>query len=363
MKKKVVLRFVAFLLSVSLLPVSSLAISTETATAGSTFQDHTIVLSNISKTGATSASPGTQTIQTVIGKISDDGNVMIKLQDLEYLGAQVEIWSGYFAIEINGQVILFTPNSTYYTADIDYSINVPGAGTEYYIFSATGSTSTTLPAQYIDGVPYVCLSAAAHQCGALIINYDSATNTSYVFHFRVNGSTSYDDGNSYIVGGSWLSGWSSKGTIQLTPHFKVNELWASSTAGTYNCQLKISVASLQAEENIRYYYNNNSSLNVTSGFRTWQGNYGTGGADKRSLHMRGRAIDATSATTVELYNNIYNEFKGNSTTPDIHSNLVWISRVSGTSASLSGAYELEKMPYNGSWWIHLGVLPGYLDSM
>lgn len=218
-------------------------------------------------------------------------------------------------------------------------------------------------AQLIDGVPYVRLTDAAHQCGTLLVTYNSSENAAYVFHFRVNGNTAHADDNTYIVGGAWLDNWSSKGTTQLAPHFKVNELWASSTTGTYNCQLKISAASLQTEENVRYHYNGNSSMTVTSGFRTWQGNYGTGNADKRSLHMRGRAIDAVSSTTQTLWNNIYNEFRGGQSTPINGGSVSWYSRVHGTSSSLSGAYDLEKMPQDGVWWVYLGVTPAYGSAM
>lgn len=328
-----------------------------------TITDCNIVLSNISATGASSSSPGTNTTKTIVGKSISPGYTMIKLTDLKYLGAETQIVGNYYYATINGQTIVFTKNSASYSSSIPYTINKPEGGTQSYTFSVGGTTEADAKTQLIDGVPYVRLTDAAHQCGALMVVYNSAEKVPYVFHFRVNGNTAHADDNAYVVGGAWLDDWSSKGTTQLAPHFKVNELWASSTTGTYNCQLKISVASLQTEENVRYHYNGNSSMTVTSGFRTWQGNYGTGGADKRSLHMRGRAIDAVSSTTRTLWENIYNEFCGDQQKPYDGGSVSWYSRVHGTSSSLSGAYDLEKMPQGSTWWVHLGVVPSYKNGM
>ncbi len=363
MKKSVFYYLLTLCMMISMLSLPSFAVETSNFAVSATSSNFNIVLSNISKTGATSSSPGTNITKAVIGKSIDPGYAMIKLSDLQYLGATTQVLGNHYYVTINGQVITFTKGSTYYSSETPYTINKPAGGTKSYTFSVNGNTESTAQAQEIDGVPYVRLTHAVHQCGALIVNYNSSDNSTYVFHFRVNGSSPHSDSNTYIVGGSWLNSWSSKGTTQLAPNFKVNELWYSSTTGTYNRQLKISLASLQTEENVRYYYNDDSSINVTSGFRTWQGNYGTGGADMRSLHMRGRAIDATSGTTQTLYNNVYNEFKGDSSTPINGGSISWYSRVYGTSRSLSGAYDLEKMPHNGSWWVHLGVKPEYSAAM
>lgn len=333
-----------------------------------TATDCNIILSNISATGATSTCPGTNTTKSIIGKSISPGYAMIKLTDLQYLGATTQQSGNYWYITINGQTIAFQRNSQNYSSSTSYTITQPSGGTQSYTYSVNGSTESGAEAQIISNVPYVRLTAAAHQCGALMVNYSSTDNAVYVYHFRVSGNTSaHTDENTYIVGGSWLTNWSTKGTNQLAPHFKVNELWddSSSVTGTYYKQLKISLASLQSEENTRYYHNSNSSMNVTSGFRSWAGNWGSGSTsmgDKRSLHMRGRAIDATSSTTQTLYNNLYNEFRGSYSTPINGGTYSWYSRVYGTSASLSGAYDLEKMPQDSSWWIHLGVMPAYSSS-
>ena len=80
--------------------------------------------------------------------------------------------------------------------------------------------------------------------------------------------------------------------------------------------------------------------------------------------MRGRAVDVQASNwtqTESVYNQLVTEFSGNSSTP-ISSGISWLSRVYGTAASISGAYDLEKMPHNGGMWIHLGVKPAYSDA-
>lgn len=362
MKKRYFQYLLVFGIMVAMLTVGASALGTGDASVRTDVSDINIVLSNINGTGGSSTSPQTNTTKTVVGKSINPGYTMIKVSDLQYLGATTQISGNRYYVTINGQVITFTVGSTYYSSTTSYTINKPSGGTENYSFAVSGNTESTTQAQSIGGAPYVRLTHAAHQCGALMVNYNSSNQAAYVFHFRVNGDTPHSDSNTYIVGGSWLNGWESKGTTQLSPNFKLNELWYSSTPGTYNRQIKISVDSLQAEENVRYHYNDSTSINVTSGFRTWQGNYGTSGADRRSLHMRGRAIDATCAQTTVLYQRIFDEFKGTHTEP-MSSGIIWKSRVYGTAQSLSGAFELEKMPQPTGYWVHLGVKPQYGDPM
>lgn len=320
-----------------------------------------ITLSNISSDGGTSTAPGTNSPKTLTGKSISPGYAMIKLSDMKYLGATTSVSGNFYYVTINGQTLTFQKDSTNWSSSIAYTIAKPAGGSQSYTFSLNGTSEC--PAQLIDGIPYIRLTTAAHQAGALLANYDSASNTTFVYHFRVNVNTPHSDSNKYIVGGSWATSWSSKENIKLAPNFKVKEIWSESskvpTTDTYHRQLKIAVQSLQSEENIRYHYNNNSSLTVTSGFRGFKHNINAEG-EKRSLHMRGRAMDVVASDTVSLYNNIYNEFKGTSSTP-ISSGIYWLSRVWGTSASKSGAYDLEKMPRNNKWWIHLGVKPAFGD--
>lgn len=329
--------------------------------ATSSISDFNIVFSNIAASGGTSTSPKTLSTKTVIGKNIDPGYSMIKLTDLQYLGAKAQVTGNNYYASINGQIIVFTKGSAEYNSTTHYIIDKPTGGTEEHYILGKGTTESEAKAQLINNVPYVRLTDAANQCGALIVTYNSTENAAYVFHFRVNGDNPYDDDNVYIVGGSWQDGWDSKGTINLSPNFKINELWAKNPTGTYQYQLKISVASLQTEENIRHYYNDDSSINVTSGFRSWVNNRNAGG-DERSLHMRGRAIDATATDTKSLYNKVYDEFRGSNSNP-ISAGISWYSRVYGTAASISGAYDLEKMPHEGSWWVHLGVKPEFISGM
>lgn len=353
-KKRVFILLLCLCMLLTLIPIASNEVYASTS-------DFTIVFSNIADSGATSTSPGTNSTVSVIGKSISPGYAMIKLSDMKYLGATTSSAGNYYYVTINGQTLTFQKNSTNWSSSTAYTIANPAGGSQNYTFSLSGASDC--PAQLINTIPYIRLTTAANQAGALLINYNSSTNSTYIFHFRVSGNaTALSDSNKYIVGGKWAVGWNSKGTTQLSPNFKVNEIW-SKTAGvpssdTYYQQLKIAVQSLQSEQNIRYYYNNNTSLNITSGYRCFKNNYNEGG-DQRSLHMRGRAIDATSSDTVSLYNNLYNEFKGTSITP-IPSGISWLSRVWGTTASLSGAYDLENMPHNG-WWVHLGVKPAFGD--
>lgn len=362
MKRKITYLGVVFCVIFSLLvPVAAAA---EMSSSRATYPDFNIVFSNISGTNATTNSPGTSNTKTVVGKGINPGYTMIKLSDLKYMGAVVQQLGTKYYITINGQTLVFTQGSASYSSSTPYTIKKPEGGNASYTFSVQGTTETEAKAQLIDGVPYVRLTDAAFQCGALNISYNASDSCTYVFDFRVNGNTAIPDSNTYIVGGSWLDSWSNKGTTQLAPHFKVNEIWddGSRATGNYENQLKISVASLQSEENIRYHYNNNQSLNVTSGFRGWTQNMHDGG-DKRSLHMRGRAIDAqasTRAQTESVYNKLVDEFSGSSSTP-ISSGISWLSRVD-PATSISGAYDLEKMPHDGGMWIHLGVKPAYSED-
>ncbi len=358
-KRKITYLGVALCMILSLLvPVAAATMNSSRAT----YPDANIVFSNISGKTVSANSPGTSNTKTVVGKGIDPGYTMIKLSDLKYMGAVVQQSGTKYYITINGQTIVFTQGSTSYSSSTPYTIKKPEGGNASYTFTVQGTTEAEAKAQLIDGVPYVRLTAAAFQCGALNISYNTSDGCAYIFDFRVNGNTAIPDNNTYIVGGIWLNSWRNKGTTQLAPHFKLNEIWdkGKSATGNYEKQLKIAVASLQSEENIRYHYNNNQSLNVTSGFRSWIQNKSVDG-DKRSLHMRGRAIDAqasTRAQTESVYNKIVDEFSGSSSSP-ISSGISWLSRVD-PATSISGAYDLEKMPHDGGMWIHLGVKPAYL---
>ena len=278
----------------------------------------TICLSNIGNSGGNATSgPSLKDTKTIIGLIGNYGGYLIKLSDLQYLGCTYSTSGDNYYVYSNGQTIHFTRGSTYYTSTMSYSISVPNESISTYTPSLYGYADT-YPVSY-QGNAYVPLSAAVMQSGALFKVMDSSISKATVFHFCVNGSTPYSDTSSYLVGGAWLSNWTSYGTTNIAPHFKRNELWwyeNSFGASPYAYQLKVATAMLQAEENTRYYHNNQSGMNVTSGYRPWIKNIVTSGSATRSMHMRGRAVDTSSGwSTSGLYNNVYNEFKGASSTP------------------------------------------------
>ena len=92
------------------------------------------------------------------------------------------------------------------------------------------------------------------------------------------------DDNTYLVGGNWITNWSTYGSTKAAPHFKINEIWDKSTSSNnpdgYNT-LKMSIKQIQCLENVRKYYLNNSSMQVASAFRTWKYNHLVG--DRKSV--------------------------------------------------------------------------------
>ncbi|MDQ6422212.1 D-Ala-D-Ala carboxypeptidase family metallohydrolase [Paenibacillus sp. LHD-117] len=318
--------------------------------------NQTILFSNVG--GGTGEVPATSNTVLRTGK-NVDGYTMVKVDDLvQILGATFtsESSGNTWKITRNGQIIRFVNGSTSFTTENQYTINYPATSTNK-TNTLTWSGTTEKAAQMIDGVRYVRLTAAAFQLGSLVIHYDSASDQVKVFDFRVNSTTPFADSNHYIVGGPWITNWTtSLGTTQLSDNFKVNEVWCTSayTSGTaYHRQLKFSVNQLQSLENVRFHYNGNSSMSVSSAFRSWKNNSTTDGSWDRSFHMRGRAFDAGGQS---LYNSVYNEFKYTSSTPIAVGTSYWRTRVSNGK---SGGYEIETMPRDGSYWLHLQRQPGY----
>lgn len=322
------------------------------------FSDITIRFSNIGNTSSDprGALPVLANSSTVVGKI-ENGRTMIKLTDLaSKLGATISYNPNdvnEWRLSLDGQTVKFWNNSPNISSSISYSvINTATSQTVNYSLTLTGVSD--MSSQIINGDKYVRLTTAAHQLGALIIGAESGE--ARVFDWRVNGSTPYNDSNTYIVGGAWISDWSTKGVTQLAPNFKINEFWDKSTSAsnpTYYSQLKVSTKQLQCAQNIRYHYNNNSSLSIFRAFRSWYDNNQVEGWCK-SFHMRGRAFDIS---TDSLYYSVYNEFKGTSSTPiDVSAYNAWRTRVTNGA---SGGYEIEKMPRNNSIWLHLQTQPQY----
>lgn len=249
---------------------------------------------------------------------------------------------------------VFTKDSTAFSSSLTYSIkdlSTTPATTITYTKTFSGTTRTK--SVLYNGKRYVDLRRASEQLGALIVGYDSANSQALVFDWRVSGSTPLQDDNTYLVGGNWITNWSTYGSTKAAPHFKINEIWDKSTSSNnpdgYNT-LKMSIKQIQCLENVRKYYLNNSSMQVASAFRTWKYNHLVGGS-KTSIHMRGRAWDAPDDT---LYAKVKTEFCGSYSTPINLSTEMWGSRV--YPSGNSGGYRLEKMapdyPRDGIW-LHL----------
>ena len=354
-------RIIRIVLAIVLLITTILVVSPTNAFANTeSYVTTNIIFSNISGSSGGSVSSGPVYMNTITasGVIGHNGEYLIKLSDISSrLGLSTGVAGNNCYIFANGQTITFTKGNTYFTSSMSYTLTNPAGGTNTYSPSLYGYTDGY--AVTIDGATYVPLEAALMQAGALFIVNVPSTHTEKVFDFRVNGTTPEYDSSKYVVGGKWLSNWSYNGATNVAPHFKRNELWYSGqySSGFYGTHLKISTAMLQAEENVRYHYNNQSSINVTSGFRTWVDNITTQDAWARSMHSRGRAIDATSGwSTTNLYNNVYNEFKGTYPTPVSYGDM-WRSRVVGTPADKSKAYAIEDMPQDNGIWLHLEVEP------
>ncbi|NLV22798.1 MAG: hypothetical protein GXY49_12600 [Syntrophomonadaceae bacterium] len=315
------------------------------------YPDFAIKFSNIG--GGTSALPTESNTISLTGK-AVNGSAMVRLSDLAYLGATISVSSNTWYVTINGQTIVYTKDSTYFTTTTTYDLYDPSSGsTNSYAIFKYGYSSVA--AQEINGTRYVQLTTAANQCGSLLVAYNSGTNTTLAYHFRVNSSSPYTDNNIYIVGGPWLTNWSSSSTTQLAPHFQISELWDDSDDAntSYELQLKMAASQLNCAERIRYYYNNASSMTLTSGFRGWDTNRSTTGSWAKSFHMRGRAWDASN--TNSIYSDVYTEFCGSYSTPINNSTYgYWTTRVTNGN---SAAYEIEKMPVNGVTWLHVMTQP------
>lgn len=318
--------------------------------------EQVIRFSNIG--GGTGIEPLTYNSVTVTG-LNVNGKTLVKLSDLaNLLGATIS-YNPYdpseWDLKRNGQTLGFFEGDTFYYYVSNYSILDPATQT-YDNYSIYFNGYTDVPSQIINGQKYVRLTTAANQLGSLIVTWNAGSQEARVFDWRVNGTTPKSDTNQYIVGGPWVSNWNNEKYTNLTEHFIINELADKSSSidnPSYYSQLKISVNQLQSLENVRYYYNNNSSFTPTSGFRSWYHNSHTSGSWDRSFHMRGRAWDAGEDW---LYDSVYNEFKGTSATPIQVGTSFWRTRVSN---GLSQGYEIEQMENRSGKWLHLQRIPGY----
>jgi hypothetical protein len=324
--------------------------------AEAAFADVDIQFSNIG--GGSGAFPSLLLNRTVTGKKEND-KIMVRVDDLiTYMGVsdltnvnQPTIWR----LSRNGQTMSLTEGSTSFTTSINYEIINPQSQS-VDARTVTWSGQTEYNTQKINGVKYVELKTVALQLGCLTVG--TASNVFTVFDFRVSNASPLADSNVYVVGGPWLTDWTSKGSTSLSNNYKASDFWDRSTSYTLSRQLKMSMRQIQAAENIRFHYNNLAVLNISSGFRCWDNNRNTSGSWNRSFHMRGRAFDVSNSSS--LYTSIYNEFKGSSTQPLVPNTTgFWRTRVTNGK---SGGYEIEQMPVSGSTWLHLQTQPD-ADSM
>ena len=311
----------------------------------------TVVFSDI---GARGTLPALLNQTSITGYIVG-GQPVVKLTDIaNVMGASISVTDYNWYITRTSQTTTFTSgfNDMYTINSYSYYDPVYSCA-DYYSFS--GNTECGTYSLWINGIRYVPLKEAALQMGALLA--EPYNGTYRIYDFRINGSTPKTDSNDYIVGGSWITGWSSTGSVNLSDHFDRDEIWSSTSHG-YARQMKIAATMLESAERVRYYYNNNSSMWLSCAFRSYAYNNSLNGSGARSYHMRGRAWDCD---TDALYYSVYNEFRSGYTYP-IDAGSHWRTRVPSTGSSRG--YEIEKMPqYNSngvpSTWLHLQREPGY----
>ncbi len=352
------MRKIFYLLFFSLLTITLINIPSIDRVEAST-TNQVIRFSNIG--GGTGSEPYLYNSTTVEG-LNVNGKTLVKLTDIaNILGATIYInpynpseWD----LKRNGQTLGFFVGDTFYYYISNYYIIDPASqSNDYYSIYFNGYTDVAT--QTINGTKYVRLTTAANQIGALLVSWNSTSQEARVFDWRVNGTTPLNDNNKYVVGGPWLPDWSSESSTHLSDHFVIGEFTdhsSSSVNPSYYSQLKMSVNQLQSIENVRYYYNNNSSFTPTSGFRSWYKNAHTSGSWDKSFHMRGRAWDAGEDW---LYDKVYDEFSGSSSKPIYSDGGFWRTRVTN---GLSQGYEIERMEGKSSKWLHLQRTPGYDEA-
>jgi len=217
-----------------------------------------------------------------------NGYPMVKLSDIaNIMGATITYSNDYtiWYLERNLQTTVFTKNyaSMYTSNGYQYYDPVNGVNDSY---SHTWISALPVAPQEIGFWRYVPLYAVAMQLGALLV--EPSNGVYYVYDFRINGTTPIADSNEYIVGGSWITNWSSYSDTHLADHFEIHEMWSSTSYG-YARQLKMAVPELESAERVRHYYNNDSSMNLSCAFRSWAYNNALDGSAVNSFHMRGRA--------------------------------------------------------------------------
>lgn len=297
-----------------------------------------------------------------------DGEVYIKTSDISehFTCTVVTSNSSYVSIIMNGQETRAYKNSSYYTSHIDYTVYATPTTTKNYEFFGSGNLDYgSYAARLFNGYWYVALDIMK-SLGVLLI-YTATLDEYTVFDFRANPGVIADN-NDYIVGGPWIQSgycyqlgttkpantdWADMEDHQLSPNFKIRNIQDHSTSSQNpNCysQLKAAVDLLSSAQQVRYVNNNNSSLTFSCAYRSWWYNKYVGGW-YASFHMRGRAYDAPEDA---LYYDVKDDFKGSHTTPIPIGTSYWRRQ---PEVSWSIGDEIETMPRDGSYWLHMQVDP------
>lgn len=304
-----------------------------------------------------------------IDSIKVDGVPYIKASDVSArLGASLTYYSDNISMIINGQETRAFKNSTYFETCITYyGVYLTPSTTKDYQFFAYGYAPGYAALLY-NSEWYIALKVI-NSLGVLMI-YENSSTDYEIYDFRAN-NASPNDPNSYIVGGPWLSSgycfelystfpgyatWANMSSHHLARNFTIGELRDKSTSGNnpnYYTQMRIAVDLLSSAQQVRYVHNNNSSMTISTAFRSWYYNKSIGGAS-RSFHERGRAFDAPLDS---LYTDVYYEFKGSYATPlDIDSSAFtinfWRRRVTTPIGD-----EIEPMEAESNKWLHMQLDP------
>lgn len=320
--------------------------------------------------------PADQDAVTITGMMIDDAPYIKAADVASKLGCAITYYTDNISMGINGQETRAFKYLTYYESCNTYSgVYVTPSTTKAFQFFAYGYVPSGYAATLYNGYWYISLPILK-QLGVLVLYQNSSTSYT-IYDFRANDAQP-EDTNNYIVGGPWLSqgscfdldgtfpgyaSWSGMANHKLAPNFKISEMRDKSTSGNnpnYYSQLKIAVDLLSSAQQVRYVNNNNSSLTISTCFRSWWFNNNVGGA-QRSHHMRGRAYDAPAD---ELFGKVYADFKGNHTTPlailTFGEQYYWRRQ---PEVSWSIGDEIETMPRDGEYWLHMQVDPSAQDGV
>jgi len=383
------------IMSLSLFLVSIILFSTISFSTVDAYAYKTVYFSNLSSSsadGATQYYPGSpSTMRHAVTGIVVDNVVYVKASDFCYwLGVDFTFdelaYYEMLTIWGNGSPEVCWYKDFYDWKSLDVRAQYYGIS-EYYsvatsinkiirnTYPMTDGTVTSQSNQYvsfggdmlvshtvINDQYYVPARLTALSLGALVYQTGSTYDT--IYDYRVNSGTQQGmiDDNHYIVGGNWLPGWSSEGTVNLAPHFTVNEFWSKNTGDSqYLNQLKISTEQLSIAELVRKYYRNNLSLGIDPGFRGWNQNYNTSGAAKLSWHTRGRAWDSDNIPA-SVQQAVWKDFSVTdtgykNTSPILVSGSVYRTWKSSMQ-EISLASEIE----GGTTWLHLQTDPRYIQS-